>query len=61
MTNENAISAASLIRELRRMVRKINVNEIADRLNEEKLWNWCGAMREDFSVIIDDLEEYIDE
>ena len=58
MTEE--ISAASLIAELRRIVRRINVTEIADRLDDEMLFNWCGAIREDFNCILNDLEEKID-
>ena len=48
-----------LIKEMRDLIKDINVNEIADHLNEESLWNWCGVWRQTAERILDDMEKEI--
>ena len=48
-----------LIKEMRDLIKDINVNEIADHLNEESLWNWCGVWRQTAERIMDDMEKEI--
>ena len=45
----------AIIKELRYLIKEINVNEIADHLNDESLFNWCGAIREELNERIDEL------
>ncbi len=33
------------INELEKLIEDINVNEIAAHVDQESLWNWCGAWR----------------
>ena len=40
------------------MIEDINVNEIADHLNEESLFNWCGAWREEAKRRLEAIREY---
>ena len=40
------------------MIEDINVNEIADHLNEETLFNWCGAWREEAKSRLEAIREY---
>lgn len=47
-----------LIEEMEDMICDVNVNEIADHLNEESLWNWCGAWREEAKRRLEAIEEY---
>lgn len=46
-----------LIKEMEDMVADVNVNEIADHLKEESLWNWCGAWREEAKRILKDMRK----
>ena len=46
----------ALIEEMNKMVDVINVNEIADHLNEESLFNWCGAWRQDAREILQEMK-----
>ena len=40
------------------MIEDINVSEIADHLNEESLFNWCGAWREEAKRRLEAIREY---
>ena len=46
-----------LIAEIEGLIKKINVDEIADHLNEESLWNWCGAWREEARRILKEMKD----
>lgn len=48
-----------LIKEMEDMVADVNVEEIADHLKEESLWNWCGAWRENAKRILADMRKEI--
>lgn len=48
-----------LITEMREMICNVNVNEIADHLNDESLFNWCGAWREEARRVVDDIERAV--
>lgn len=49
------------IAEMRRLAKQITVNSIAEHFDENVLFNWCGALRQDFTDVIDELEGLIDE
>jgi hypothetical protein len=40
-------------------VADVNVVEIASHIDEEKLWNWCGAWREAIRVVLKELEDEV--
>ena len=44
-----------LIQEMDGMIADINVNEIADHLKEESLFNWCGAWRQEARRVLEDI------
>ena len=44
-----------LIEKMERMIADVNVNEIADHINDESLWNWCGAWRERADEILNEM------
>ena len=46
-----------LIKEMEDMIADVNVNEIADHLKEESLWNWCGAWREEAKRILREMRK----
>lgn len=48
-----------LIAEMENMIADVNVAEIADHINEESLWNWCGAWREKAIGILDEMRSEI--
>ena len=48
-----------LIKEMEETVADVNVNEIADHLKEESLWNWCGAWRGHVNRILKDMKKEI--
>lgn len=48
-----------LIREMENMIADVNVTEIADHINEESLWNWCGAWRERADEILNEMRSKI--
>lgn len=48
-----------LITEMEGMIADVNVAEIADHINEESLWNWCGAWREKATEILDEMRSEI--
>lgn len=51
-----------LLNELDGFVADVNVVEIASHIDEEKLWNWCGAWREAIRSVLKELEsEVLDE
>lgn len=45
-----------LIAEIEGLIKKINVDEIADHLNNESLWNWCGAWRQEATEIVEEIK-----
>ena len=45
-----------LIAELENLIKDINVTEIADHLNEESLWNWCGAWRQEANNVLEEMK-----
>ena len=45
-----------LIADLEGLIKKINVDEIADHLNEESLWNWCGAWRQEANDVLEEMK-----
>ena len=47
-----------LYKELEEKISEVNVNTIADNLNHELLWNWCGAWREETIEIIKEIKAY---
>ena len=47
-----------LYKELEEKISEVNVNTIADNLNHEILWNWCGAWREETIEIIKEIKAY---
>ena len=51
-----------LLNELDGFVADVNVVEIASHIDEETLWNWCGAWKQDARAILNDIErEVLDE
>ena len=44
-----------LITEMENIIADVNVAEIADHINEESLWNWCGAWREKAAEILNEM------
>ena len=46
-----------LIAELENIIKDINVTEIADHLNEESLWNWCGAWRQEANNVLEEMKK----
>lgn len=46
-----------LIAELENLIKDINVTEIADHLNEESLWNWCGAWRQKANNVLEEIKK----
>ena len=51
-----------LISDLYEKIDEVSVDTIAPRISEEKLWNWCGAWKQDARAILNDLErEVLDE
>lgn len=57
MTTEKSEALTALIEEMDGMIADVNVNEIADHLNEESLWNWCGAWRENARRILKEMKD----
>lgn len=53
------INMEELIAEMENMIADVNVAEIADHINEESLWNWCGAWREKAIGILDEMRSEI--
>ena len=49
------INMEELIAEMENMIADVNVAEIADHINEESLWNWCGAWREKAAEILNEM------
>lgn len=49
------IRMEELIAEMENMIADVNVAEIADHINEESLWNWCGAWREKAAEILNEM------
>lgn len=41
---------------IEKLIQDVNIHEIADHLNEESLWNWCGAWREEAKEAVDDMK-----
>lgn len=48
----------ALLDSVAEMIEDINVNEIADHLNDESLFNWCGAWREEAKRRLEAIREY---
>lgn len=46
-----------LMQELEDMISDVNVNEIADHLNDESLFNWCGAWRQEARSILEEMKK----
>ena len=53
------INMEELIAEMENMIADVNVAEIADHINEESLWNWCGAWREKATEILNEIRSEI--
>ena len=49
----------ALIDDLYQQIDKVSVTMIAPRIEEEKLWNWCGAWKQDARAILNDLEREV--
>ena len=49
----------ALIDDLYQQIDKVSVTMIAPRIEEEKLWNWCGAWKQDTKAILKDLEREV--
>ena len=45
------------IDELRELIEEVSIDIIADNLNEERLWNWCGAWRQRAHDALDEIEQ----
>ena len=50
----------SPIDELRELIEEVSIDTIADHLNEEMLWNWCGAWRQRAHDALDEVERMAD-
>ena len=48
-----------LISDLYEKIDEVSVDTIAPRISEEKLWNWCGAWKQDARAILNDLEREV--
>ena len=51
---------SALIAEIRDFIQDVNVNEIADHFDDDRLQNWCGAWKEAVTERVDRLEELYD-
>lgn len=49
----------TLFEEMEEMIAEINVGNIADHINEESLFNFCGAWREETTRILNDIKREI--
>lgn len=45
----------TILDEMEKLTADVNVNEIADHLSDESLFNWCGAWREEMRELINEL------
>ena len=48
-----------LISDLYEKIDEVSVDTIAPRISEEKLWNWCGAWKQDARAILNDIEREV--
>ena len=48
-----------LISDLYEKIDEVSIDTIAPRISEEKLWNWCGAWKQDTKEILKDLEREV--
>jgi hypothetical protein len=53
-------NALVVLGDLEEKIKLINVSEIADHLNEEALFNWCGAWREDALSLTKELKDFLE-
>ena len=48
-----------LFTELYDLVEDVRVEEIAEHIDTESLWAWCGAWRQGIRVVLNDLEREV--
>lgn len=48
-----------LISDLYEKIDEVSIDTIAPRISEEKLWNWCGAWKQDTKAILKELESEV--
>ena len=55
------INMEELIAEMENIIADVNVEEIAAHINEESLWNWCGAWRERANELMGEIKKHATE